>query len=366
MLPLITRPVLLLDHAKCKSNIRFMVQKAKKHRLLFRPHFKTHQSAGIAQWFSKEGVTAITVSSVRMAAYFAAHGWKDITIAFPVNIREIADIERLAGSINLNLLVGSAETVNYLRANLISATGIFIEIDTGSHRSGVLADDIENIENIIGAIHQSPALTFRGFLTHAGHTYSAKERDDVLHIHRQSLDTMLLLKDAFSEHKLLISTGDTPSCSVSDDFKGTDEIRPGNFVFYDMMQAGIGSCSTNEIAVALVCPVVAAYPGRSGYIIYGGAIHLSKDSIKYSGGLISFGRIARLTENGWQVLPEGNEVISVSQEHGVVKLLPEFFHHFSPGGLMAVIPVHSCLTAHQMRQYLTLDGETISMMNDIH
>jgi len=32
-----------------------------------------------------------------------------------------------------------------------------------------------------------------------------------------------------------------------------DEIRPGNFVFYDLMQYRIGSCSVGQIAVAMAC-----------------------------------------------------------------------------------------------------------------
>jgi len=39
-----------------------------------------------------------------MAKYFADHGWKDITIAFPVNIREIGLIEKIRESCTLNLL----------------------------------------------------------------------------------------------------------------------------------------------------------------------------------------------------------------------------------------------------------------------
>lgn len=362
MLQNIKRPTLLLDRAKCLSNIRFMAEKAKKHHLIFRPHFKTHQSAAIGEWFRNEGVEAITVSSVQMAQYFALHGWQDITISFPVNIREILEINQLAAQVHLNLLVESPEVVHFLKHNLTASADIFIKIDTGLHRSGIDPADLIMIEKIIEAIQQSDKMIFLGFLTHAGHTYGSKNKNDILIIHRQSLDQMVGLKNAFSEFQPLISIGDTPSCSISDDFSGADEIRPGNFVFYDMMQAETGSCTYGQIAVALICPVVASYPKRSEHVIYGGAIHLSKDSIRYSNGLTSFGRIAIFNGNHWQILPEGNEVISVSQEHGIVKLQPEFYDSFIPGGLMAVIPIHSCLTAHQIKQYLTLDGEIISMM----
>ncbi len=77
---------------------------------------------------------------------------------------------------------------------------------------------------------------------------------------------------------LKLSVGDTPGCSLLPDFPGVDEIRPGNFVFYDAEQLEIGSCASNQIAVALACPIVARHPERNEVVLYGGAIHLSKES----------------------------------------------------------------------------------------
>jgi D-serine deaminase-like pyridoxal phosphate-dependent protein len=72
----IKKPTLLLDSDICKRNISGMSAKALEQNVFFRPHFKTHQSAAIGEWFMDAGVTAITVSSVSMARYFAEHGWK--------------------------------------------------------------------------------------------------------------------------------------------------------------------------------------------------------------------------------------------------------------------------------------------------
>ena len=72
-----------------------MAYRVRQNQVRFRPHFKTHQSAAIGEWFRAEGVAAITTSSVEMATYFAEQGWNDITIAFPANVREIDQINRL-------------------------------------------------------------------------------------------------------------------------------------------------------------------------------------------------------------------------------------------------------------------------------
>jgi D-serine deaminase-like pyridoxal phosphate-dependent protein len=219
---------------------------------IFRPHFKTHQSVAIGEWFREHGVKAITVSSVSMAAYFADHGWDDITIAFPVNPREVDDINRLAEKIKLNLLLDSQEAALQLQSSLKTEVGIFIEIDTGSKRSGIESKELAVIEGIIEILSKSSKIRFLGFLTHAGHTYRAKNKADVLEIHQESLRQMKNLKEHFAAYHPILSIGDTPSCSLAEDFSGADEIRPGNFVFYDLMQASIGSCTLDDIAVALL------------------------------------------------------------------------------------------------------------------
>ena len=81
-------PQLLIDKTKCIANIDRIYNKAHKNNLLFRPHFKTHQSVAIGRWFREYGVDRITVSSIKMAYYFAADGWKDILVGIAYNPRE--------------------------------------------------------------------------------------------------------------------------------------------------------------------------------------------------------------------------------------------------------------------------------------
>ena len=358
----ISRPALLLDSGKCRANIRNMAEKATLLKLHFRPHFKTHQSAAVGEWFREEGIKSITVSSVAMAEYFARCGWNDISIAFPVNLREVESINQLAKNIRLNLLLDSCEVAEQLQKELKAGVGIYIEVDTGSKRSGIPSANLTAFEILVEKLQKLSNLHFKGFLTHAGHIYRAQNRQEVLQIHHQSKEQMLRLKNHFSSCSPVISIGDTPSCSIAGDFEGVDEIRPGNFVFFDLTQAGIGSCTPENIALALACPVVANYPSRKEIILYGGAIHLSKDSLKNSNGEATYGRLALPDENGWQILPDENSVISLSQEHGIARVHDKRLAKVTPGDLIAVIPVHSCLTAHQMKEYLNSEGVIMKLM----
>lgn len=361
----IVRPTLLLDKAVCLRNIARMAEKAKAKNLNFRPHFKTHQSAIIGDWYRQFGVSSITVSSVQMAEYFSAHGWDDITIAFPTNILEIDQINRLAKKIELNLLVENRECVDILDTKLTARVGIFIEIDTGDNRSGIASSKIRNIQLILDVIRGNKNMIFRGFLSHTGHTYAAQSRHDIFNRHFDAVLKMKSLKTQFIKEfpDLILSLGDTPSASLCDNFAGIDEIRPGNFIFYDLMQYKLGACQFEDIALRLVCPVVGKHGSRSEVVIYGGAIHTSKDSIINLDGKKLYGQIV-VRHNGKKVLlDERNYLYKLSQEHGVIRTTVHEFHYFNVGDLVEIIPAHSCLTANLMGGYLTTSGEQIPMMS---
>lgn len=110
----LVEPTLLLDKQKCLANINAMAERANRSNVIFRPHFKTHQSHEVGRWIRNAGVQKITVSSVKMADYFAEDGWTDITVAFPVNVHEKRRINELAEKITLNLLVVTPENIGWL------------------------------------------------------------------------------------------------------------------------------------------------------------------------------------------------------------------------------------------------------------
>jgi len=356
----ILSPTLLLDKKKCLNNICLMAEKAKKHNLIFRPHFKTHQSRIIGKWFKQFDVTKITVSSLKMAEYFANDDWKDITVAFPVNIREIEIINSLAEEIQLNLTIENTESIEFLTKELKFEVGFFIKIDTGYRRTGISFDIFLTIDKILKAASVSSKLKFKGFLSHTGNTYNAQNIDEIRDIHSDALKKLSFLRNQYIKEypDLVMSIGDTPSCSVINTFPEIDEIRPGNFVFYDLMQHQLGSCKFDQIATIMVCPVVAKHSERNEIIIHGGGVHFSKEFIEINGSKV-FGKFVHLTSNGWQEISKNNYLTKLSQEHGTLKISGDLFDKIYIGELVGIIPVHSCLTANLMKEYLTTENDNI-------
>ena len=361
----IEKPTLLLNEAAARRNIRRMVEKVRDAGIRFRPHFKTHQSAEIGDWFRAEGVTAITVSSVDMAVYFANHGWDDITIAFPANVRQAQTLSQLAGQIHLGLLIESIETAAHLSDALGDAKAdVWLKVDSGAHRTGLAWDNPQAAFDVARAVQQTPNLRLRGLLTHAGQTYGGVGAEDVCRRYRASVHRIDSLRLALAAAGALeVSVGDTPGSSLCADLGPVDELRPGNFVFYDAQQLQIGSCQWQDVAVALTCPVVARHPERGEAVIYGGAVHLSKD-YWMEGDRRSYGYVCLPGEDGWTAPLSGAAVSALSQEHGVLKLPPTDLDRLRVGDLVCILPAHSCLTVTLMKQYRTLDGKTISTMNE--
>jgi D-serine deaminase-like pyridoxal phosphate-dependent protein len=339
-----------------------MFEKAKRSRVQFRPHFKTHVSQIIGRWFGELGVDKITVSSLSMAEYFAQDKWNDITVAFPVNVLEIDAINRLAESINLNILIESVESVKLLNTGLNADVNAFIKIDVGNHRTGISYDNHALINAVLEEADKSNHMHFRGFLSHAGHSYDSTSHEEVTKIHQESTARLTSLKRRYADNypHLIISTGDTPTCSMIEDFSAVDEIRPGNFVFYDLMQYRIGSCSIEQIAVAMACPVVAIHKERNEIIIYGGAVHFSKERIDDPEMGILYGAVVENQGEGWGEIIEGMYLKKLSQEHGIIHVPPHLIDNYRIGDIVKILPVHSCLTSHSMRAYLTTKGEIIS------
>ena len=355
----VSRPTLLINKDIARRNIVRMAEKTNLANVELVPHFKTHQSLQVGGWFREAGIKSITVSSVSMAEYFANAGWTQITIAFPVNILEIDKINALAAKVQLTLLVTSIEQIKVLLRDVDVYLKILIEIDAGSNRSGLDPENNELMSEMI-LILENTQHQFKGFYSHFGHTYGAGSREEVEQIYSGSMNIMKDLKHRHAYAQPSVYIGDTPSCSIINKFEEIKSIHAGNFAFYDLTQVQIGSCSEQDIAIALACPVVSKNPERQEIIIYGGGVHLSKESL-YDKELeeVIFGRPVLFSDDGWTASLAGCYVRSLSQEHGVVKLTPEAYDQINVGSILGVLPVHSCMTADVMCGYVDLAGDNV-------
>lgn len=361
---MIAEPILHLNENICKTNIHRMAEKAQSQGLAFKPHMKTHQSEEIGEWIRDAGAEGITVSSVKMARYFTDAGWNNIIIAFPSYPGQVNAIDELAANTNLTLLVNNKEVITALEQTLTSPVKAYIEIDTGSDRTGLSVNQKPEIAELINEIKSIQKLKWIGFYSHPGHSYGARSTGEIQKVFSSVKDQFEELRGAFgsSHDSLEVCVGDTPCCSVGTSFEDIDAISPGNFVFYDLMQAHIGSCEVSDIAVAMECPVVDKYPGRNEIAIHGGAVHFSKE-IQQQDDVSHYGLAAQWINDHWEIRNSKAHIKALSQEHGILSYAGDVAEDFKVGDSITVLPIHSCLTANLMQQYDLTNGSTIHQMS---
>jgi D-serine deaminase-like pyridoxal phosphate-dependent protein len=239
---------------------------------------------------------------------------------------------------------------------------IWVKVNVGCNRAGVDWNDRDLLTRTCREVSRRPGFRLCGLLTHNGRTYSARTLGALARVHADAMRKMRSARRVLAAagfEALEISVGDTPSCTRLEDFGDADEIRPGNFILNDVMQLELGTCGEEAIAAAVACPVVSTHPARREAVIYGGAIHLSKEDLPTSREGRIYGRVCRGRGPGWgRVLP-ATAVSSISQEHGIVKTTASELKRIKAGDILFILPVHSCLTVNLFKEYVRLDGERI-------
>jgi D-serine deaminase-like pyridoxal phosphate-dependent protein len=355
----ISHPTLVVDRDRVLANLRRMRAKADASGTRFRPHVKSHNSPTIAALYREVGVTAITVSSVEMARRFADAGWDDITIAFPLNLRALPELQRLASVVRLGLLVDSPDAAAAL-ARIEAPVDVWLDVDVGYGRTGISWDDGAALTRVLDVAQGSARHRIRGVLTHAGHAYRVPDLPSRVALWAQVVQRMGAARDMLAGHdpalQLDVSVGDTPSCGVVSVFDGADEVRPGNFVFFDMQQYALGSCTSADLALVVACPVVGVYPSRGELVVQGGAIHLSRDVAPGPASGPSHGQLAVMGREGWELLPaEEAHVRGLSQEHGMIRCTHDVLNRVRVGDLVFIVPAHACLAANLIGEFVYLD-----------
>lgn len=353
---LLTAPTLLVDLQKVSRNIARMKAKADASGCQLQPHFKTHQSLAIGAQFTRQGITAATVSSLSMANYFALGGWKQLHIAMPVLCFQRDEAQTIAQKCSLSCNVSRLEHLTALKG--LSIAGVYIDIDTGYGRTGIKAQNTQAIRDLLQAI-DSAGIPFKGLYCHNGASYGLESKEMLVANYSQSLRQLKDVQTHFDRPSELM-IGDTPGCSATPTFKGVDRVSAGNYVFYDLMQYQLGSCTLDDIAVCMACPILEKNIDLQTVVVHGGAVHFSKETLEMDGNMV-FGKSVALNYDEWETGFNG-ALISISQEHGTVQLDSNSFQKAQIGDFIGILPIHSCLTADAMGAYLSTEGVLVSSL----
>lgn len=368
MLADLETPALLIDGRRMAANIARMARHIAARGGVLRPHVKTHKSLPVLRAVQAAGNTAgITVSTLAEAEYFLAAGVSDILYAVGIAPRRLNQVAALqARGADMKIILDSLDMADAVIARaraLGTRFKVLIELDVDGHRAGVdPCGDL--LLAIAGRLHGSDATQFMGVMTHAGGSYgestpaalaaaASSERDLTLAAARRLRDAGLPCP--------MVSIGSTPTALNVGDLAGITEVRAGVYMFFDLVQAGIGVCGIDDIALSVLTTVIGHQPDKGWTIVDAGWMAMSRDR----------GTADQRIDQGYGLVCDidgrplpGLILGGANQEHGIVMARAQAGPGVDPASLplpplgsqLRILPNHACATAAQHRQYQLVDA----------
>jgi len=364
-------PALLLSEPALTRNLAAMGDRARAAGVDLRPHCKTHKSAEIARRATDGFSGAITVSTLAEAEYFAEEGFTDMTYAVGLAPAKLARVDAIqARGATVGLLVDNvpaAQAVVEASRNAPNPYRVWIEIDSGYHRGGVLPDHhtlLDVAKRLVGA----DAVEFAGVLAHAGHSYSATTTLEIQAIGVDERNAVVRAAECLERDGIACprrSVGSTPTAVHGPKLDGITEIRPGVYAVFDLTMQALGVCDYRDIAATVLGTVIGHQPEHGHILVDAGAFALSRDVGTRREGR-AYGKYGLVRRPDANEPYEDLEVFAVSQEHGWIRhadpnaAFP--FDAFPIGSRVRILPHHACetLRCHEVYHVLNDDGHVVA------
>ena len=235
---------------------------------------------------------------------------------------------------------------------------VMIEVDCDGHRGGLRPGDPALVA--LGRAVVAGGAVLRGVMTHAGESYGVAGEAAHAACAERERAAVVVAAEALRAAGLdcpVVSVGSTPTAHAARDLSGVTEVRAGVHVFFDLVMAGIGVCSTDDIALSVLATVIGHQRGRGWVLVDAGWMAMSRDR----------GTATQAVDQGYGLVCDvegrvlGDLVVAeANQEHGIVALragsggvVPEL----AVGTLLRVLPNHACATAAQFSGYAVVRAD---------
>ena len=348
--PDLDTPSVLVDLDILERNIAEMAALAGREGVALRPHIKTHKTPQIAKMQLEAGAAGVTCAKIGEAETLADAGIDDIFICFPLvtelKARRLASLARRA---RVSTIVDSPQGVAALSAVFADEPApleVLVKVNTGLDRVGVLPEEAVPLAQRVA---EAPGLRFGGVCAHEGYTYGKSDPAERAAVGRKGGETLVATARAIEAAGLpcpRVSVGSTPGSGSADSVPGVTEMRPGNYVFYDLMQVGMHVVPPERCALHVLV-TVASHAARDRAVVDAGSKTFTSDKGAHGmSGATGFGLVLG---------KEDIEIERLSEEHGWLRLDPAG-SDVAIGEQLEVIPVHACPVANLAPELILVRG----------
>ena len=359
-------PCLVLDVDRMDRNIARLRSRLEGFGVSLRPHLKTTKSIEVARRVMTSPAGPATVSTLKEATEFAGAGVRDIIYAVGIVPSKLPKVLELrADGVDLAVVLDTLEQAEAVAAVSRDA-GVripaLIEIDCDGHRSGVRPGDGSRLIEIGRALERGAEL--RGVLTHAGGSYNARGVEalrECAEVERASVVTAADTLRAAGLPCPVVSVGSTPTAFNATHLEGVTEVRAGVFVFFDLVMAGVGICSIEDIAISVLATVIGRQRDKGWILIDAGWMAMSQDRGTSKQAVNQgYGVVCDIDGHAYEDLI----VADANQEHGIITVRPgssAVLPDLPIGTCVRILPNHACSTGAQHRSYHVVPGASATV-----
>jgi len=208
---------------------------------------------------------------------------------------------------------------------------------------------------LIRQVASEPGLRFRGLLSHAGHGYHAHSEAELRQIAATEAELLLVMKDASESDGVAVdevSVGATPTARFSVAQPGLSELRPGNYVYFDRTQVGLGAAAPADCALTVYATVVSK-PSADRVILDCGSKTLSSDAARGFAAAPGYGTVMPTLASDD---PDDSLLVErLSEEHATVRVLTGRTA-LEPGDRVRVLPNHACVVSNLVDEIRLVEG----------
>jgi len=239
----IDAPALVIDLDAMERNLYRMAEFARSRGIRLRPHAKMHKCAALARLQIEAGAVGLCVQKTAEAERLAGRGITDLFISnqvlAPAKLARVAALaQRLhAAGGRLAIAVDSGLGVERLAQAMAAAAApidVFVEIDVGQHRCGVVPGPAAVA--LVREVRRHPALHYAGLQAYHGsaqHQRGVQQRRETIEGVAADVTRVCALLRAEGIEPGLVSGAGTGTYALEAASGVFGELQAGSYLFMD-------------------------------------------------------------------------------------------------------------------------------------